>query len=181
MKKIQFSSLLVVIVYTAIFFGCNKSDQVSSELFNKDNQKQNEVTWFDPVENNVKGWAWWVKLRIFIGHTSADCGNSCMKVFGEYTHVDCRGYGSVCEALRDAIIAEGDNPGEYTLTFVDNDALCEDLEYQFPDRSLFVTNPQRSNELWMNIPEQKLIRTNVDEPFILKLIWFSELQELENP
>jgi hypothetical protein len=35
--------------------------------------------------------------------------------------------------------------------------------------------------LWMNIPEQTVIRNNVNDPFILKFVWFSENQELDNP
>jgi len=178
MKKIQFSYLLVAFMFTTTFFACNKSEVKSKDFPEIENQKRNEATWI-PEEKAKKGFMAWIK--IYIGHTAEQCGGTCVKIFWEYMHLNCRGFGNICEQLKKVYIEESDIPGEYLLTFEERDALCEELEFQFPDRSLYITNPLRNNELWMNIPEQIAVRSDVNEPFTLYNVWFSEEQELENP
>jgi len=178
MKKIQFSYLLVAFMLTTLLFACNKSEVKPKEEPEIENQKRNEVTWISEQDGS-KGWK--AFLKMFVGHTYNQCGGTCVKLFWEYTHIDCRGFGNICEHGKRVCIVESDIPGEYWLTFEDRDALCDDLEFQFPDRSLYITNPQNSSELWMNIPEQIAVRSSVNVPFTLYNVWFSEEQELENP
>ncbi|MDR0207391.1 MAG: hypothetical protein LBI45_09075 [Bacteroidales bacterium] len=177
MKKVQFSYLLIAFTLTTLLFACIKGEVKPKEEPEIENQKRNEATW---ITNHDGSKGWLAFLKIMVGHTYEQCGGTCVKLFWEWTHIDCRGFGSVCESLKKAQIVEGDTPGEYMIIFIDSDALGEDLEYPFPDRSLYITNPVNNNELWMNIPEQITIRGDVNEPFTLYDMWFSEEQELEN-
>jgi hypothetical protein len=177
MKKIQFSYLLAALMLTTLLFACNKGEVKPNDEPEIENQKRSEATWISKQDGS-KGWL--AFLKILVGHTADQCGGTCVKLFWEYMHIDCRGFGSVCELQKKARIVESDIPGEYLLIFEDSDALGDDLEFQFPDRSLYITNPLNNNELWMNIPEQVAARDSVSVPFILIDVWFSEEQELEN-
>jgi len=179
MKKIQFLYFAVISMLFFIAFSCNKSDLVFVPLeTNNNDTKRNEATW-ETSQDNAKGWL--AKLKIYIGHTADQCGGKCMKIFGEYLHLDCRGYGNVCNMNSKSILSIGENEEELILTIIDEDIFFgESLEFSFPDRSLYITNPQNSTDLWLNIPEQLLVRENADEDFIIHNVWFSENQELEN-
>jgi|GEM_PF-2194560 len=177
MKKLQFSGFMVILVFTFIFFSCSKSEIVSSSdpLSNNENDdlKRNEATWISL--DHSKGLQ--IKIKISVGHTVGDCGNKCVKVFGEYGHIDCRGFGNVCNHTITAQLVNGGT----TLILTDPDVFGAFLDFDFPDRSLFITNPQNSDELWLNIPEQLLIKDDEEDVFIIHNIWFSEEAELDNP
>ncbi|MCL2312376.1 MAG: hypothetical protein FWC41_07810 [Firmicutes bacterium] len=177
MKKMQLSYFLVAFMLTIFLFSCSKGEVKPKGEPEVDNQKRNEVTWISKQDGS-KGWL--AFLKILVGHTADQCGGTCVKLFWEYMHIDCRGFGNVCELQKKARLVETDIPGEYLIIFEETDALGDDLEYPFPDRSLFITNPLNSNELWMNVPEQVATRDSVSVPFILYDVWFSEEQELDN-
>jgi len=180
MKKIQFFSFIAMFSMAAMICSCNKSDVISFQDFSSkkenDDLKRNEATWSSLGPEKL----WGLNFRLFLGHTVEQCGGKCVKFFGQYGHVDCRGFGNVCNLKVSAYYSVSQNPDYVTLTLTDVDALGTDLEYPFPERSFYITNPQNNTELWLNIPEQTLERTNTAEPFVIENIWFSEEQELEN-
>jgi len=182
MKKNQNLYFLVMLMLTFIIFSCNKSEIISSTnpLPNDglDDSKRNEATWISNDIDGSKGWL--IKLKIFIGHTEDQCGGKCIKFFGQCGHMDCRGIGNTCSNVVKVMLYVGEGGIESMLILTEPDAFGNDLEFQFPDRSLFITNPQNSEELWLNIPEQILVRTSSEEPFVLYDIWFSEESELDN-
>jgi len=182
MKKNQFSYFMVMLMLTFFFFSCNKSEMIftpeSSLNVENDDQKQNEATWISTDDAKFK---WLMKLKIFVGHTVDQCGNACIKIFGKYGHIDCVGVGHVCNHKVDVRLSICENYTEhYTLTLIDPDGLGEFLEFPFPDRSLFITNPVTNTELWLNIPEQLLVRRNLGDSMVIHNAWFSERPELEN-
>jgi hypothetical protein len=180
MKKLQFSGFMATLLLAFIFFSCSKNETASSSdpLSNNENDdlKRNEATWVssDPSKGLPQ-----IKIKIFLGHTVNDCGGTCVKIFGVPMHIDCRGFGNVCNHIVSALLS--DQGGMYILTLTDPDALGAFLDFDFPDRSLFITNPLNSNELWLNIPEQLLIKDEEEDVFVIHNIWFSENPELENP
>ena len=104
-----------------------------------------------------------------------------MKIFGQFAHMDCRGYGNICKLGFQAEFETINNPdNEIILIVSDIDSLGQDLEYPFPNRTLFITNPQNNTDLWLNIPEQILTREDLEQNFIIYDAWFSEEPELEN-
>jgi len=179
MKNSKFLCFLTLLAFVFITFSCNKSEEIIANELNSNNEddksKGNEATWISGDEN-----AKWLffKLTIKIGHTAADCGNKCVKVFGEFGHIDCRGLGNVCNHTTTATLHQ--NEGGFFLVLEDPDIFGDDLDYYLPDRTLRITNPQNNTELWLNIPEQELIRLNNGLPFEIVDIWFSENPELEN-
>lgn len=164
-----------------IAFACNKSENViSSELIsnheNDDDLKTNEATWIYSHDDSK---FLYLKMQISIGHTSNQCGNKCVKIFGQPGHIDCRGFGNVCSKIVDVHYSMEPN-GDLRLILCDTAVFGESLDMLLPDRTLFITNPQNNNELWLNIPEQLLIRDSESVPFVIHDIWFSENPELEN-
>jgi len=179
MKKHQFFCFMVTFVFTFIIFSCSKNEIASSsDSFpdtENDDPKRNEATWVSSNHSKDLGF----RIKIFIGHTVSECGNKCVKIFGEYGHIDCRGFGNVCNYTFSAQLSnQGGTP---MLIISDPDTFGEFLDFHFPDRSLFITNPQNSNELWLNIPEQLLVKEGEEGTFVIHNIWFSEEAELENP
>jgi hypothetical protein len=177
MKKNQFSCVIAIFFLALIFFSCNKLEVITlPEISDNSNQRRNEAAWV--YDSNSKNWL--LKLCYFCGHEISQCGNACIKILGEWGHIDCRGFGDACANNVKAFLSY-DGDGVYTLTIEDPYALGEDLEYQFPERSFFITNPQNAEELWLNIQEQLLVRDSNNLPFTIHDVWLSEEQDLENP
>ena len=181
MKKITFFHLFVLFAIVLIALSCNKSEvPIPFDSFleneNNDDLRQNEATWATSSEENTK--FWFLKIKISIGHTPADCGNKCVKILGELGHIDCRGFGNVCNHIVNARVIQSD--GNLKLVLENPEDLGMDLDFLLPDRTLFITNPLNNADLWLNIPEQVLWRDNHGVPFEILDIWFSEEPELEN-
>jgi len=175
-KLIPFSVLFAIVL---IAFSCNKREITSSDLSSEDDnneQKQNVATWITSNEGQSK--AMGLQISFLIGHTAAQCGNSCVKIFGQLGHIDCRGFGYICNHI--ASVRLVDDGGVLKLVFDDPDDLGDDLDFLFPDRTLQITNPQNNKDFWLNIPEQLLLRNSNNIPFEILDIWFSEEPELEN-
>jgi hypothetical protein len=179
MKKLNFSFYLFVLALIAL--SCKKSDVVSSSDWNanieNDDSKRNEATWI--YDDDHSKWSL-IKLKIFVGHTAEECGGKCMKIFGEYYHFDCRGFGRTCKYNVVAKLAEGLNGDDLKLILEDYESLGDFEIFPFPDRSFVITNPQNNDELWLNIPEQMLVIDSLLDQVVFENVWFSEEQELEN-
>jgi len=174
MKNLLFLCFMAVFIFSFTFFSCSKNEIGSFTNTENDNPKRNEATWIS--SNHSKGLD--IKIKIFVGHTASECGGKCIKIFGEYGHADCRGFGNTCNLTTSAHFSNQN--GAFVLILTDPNAFGAFLDFHFPDRSLFITNPQNSNELWLNIPEQLLIKDDEEDVFIIHDIWFSEEAELEN-
>ena len=180
MKKNHFYFLLIVLAISIIASSCTKNETtVSSDLPPNDesaDQNQNEATWIS-LNKGTDAYVGF-SIKVAVGHTSSECGGECIKFLGQCFHLDCRGFGSTCTLNGKVMMDSATN--SYTLTTIDYFMFGETLDFQFPDRSLLITNPQNSTDLWLNIPEQVLIRSNYNNPFTLYNVWFSEEPDLEN-
>jgi hypothetical protein len=177
MKKFNLFYLLTFIAIIFIVSSCSKSEVItSSGTENTENLKENTATWISSSDGQSK-W-WFFKLSIKIGHLVTDCNNSCIMIMGELGHADCMGYGRVCNRTANAMLVQ--DGSSFSLVLEDPEAFGYDLNFQFPDRTLFITNPQNNTDLWLNIPEQTLLRDHNGVSFMIQNIWFSEEPELEN-
>jgi len=178
MKKIKKSYFLFVFVLVSIFISCNKSEETSPSNTNTEisNAKQNETTWILGSDHS-KGF--WMLLKFQVGHTASQCGNSCLKLYGESYHADCRGFGNICNKTTKVMVSENIY-NELMLIIMEEEGLEEFEIFAFPDRSLYITNPQNSSEQWLNIPEQILSMDSTLMQIIIQNIWFSEEAEFEN-
>jgi hypothetical protein len=180
MKIIKKFGFVAIIFFAILIMSCNKSEVLSSTdpLSDDDSSalKQNEATWVSSEDSKRP---WWL-LKLTVGHTVQQCGGKCIKIFGEYGHIDCVGFGNVCNHFVKVSIENGVGEIYFNLKASDPNALGSLLEFPFPDRSLMITNPQNNTDLWLNIPEQLLIRNNNQEPFIFYDAWHSENAEFEN-
>jgi len=175
MKKILLPYLYAILFIALICFACNKHENVAQITEKENHTTQQTATWIYAQDAKT----WLMKLLFLTGHDVTVCGGKCMKLFGEYGHIDCRGFGNACSntVVGRLVRDEEDN---YYLILTEHEALGDYLEYHFPDRSLFITNPQNNTELWINIHEQILCRDSAGMPFIIQDIWFSEEPELDN-
>lgn len=180
MKIFKNYYFVIMFVFMLFVFSCSKSDVISSSNFNANNEniemKQNEATW---ISNHDHSKGFLLNLKFFIGHTAEQCGNRCVKILGVPMHLDCRGFGNICNHIVNVEVAT-DMYDDLILILTDLDSFGDFEEFQFPDRSFFITNPQNNTELWLNIPEQVLCRNSSDTSIIMCNIWFSEESELEN-
>jgi hypothetical protein len=146
----------------------------------QDAMNQNVATWLPSASKDLNNKPF--RLKFLTGHTVDQCGGKCMKVFGVYLHIDCVGFGYVCNhtAASRLITTEEEEGGVDFSLALDSDDLGPFLEYPFPNRTFLITNPENNTDLWLNIPEQTLTRNDYDEPFIIHNIWFSENPELKN-
>jgi hypothetical protein len=181
MKNFKFLCLLIGLLISFIVFACTKNEKVSFSNLNANNEnidkKQNEATWI-MSDDHSKGLS--ISLKFFVGHTADQCGNSCVKIFGKPAHLDCRGFGNVCNAATVASLYENPIDNELMLILMDDEILGDWETFPLPDRSLYITNPQNNSELWLNMPEQVLTKDSSEMEVIIHNIWFSENPELEN-
>ena len=181
MKNFKISKLLMVAVLAATFFSCNKNAETSLSDWNnsteRDHLKQNEATW---IYSHDASKGLFFKLKFFLGHTAAQCGNRCVTFLGESFHIDCRGFGNNCVQNISAKVIEDPLTGELQLIFMDDEIFDEFEIFPFPDRCFFITNPQNNLELWLNIPEQLLSKDSIVTEIVIQNAWFSEEPELDN-
>jgi hypothetical protein len=180
MRKFYFLGFLIMFGVVSFAISCGKSEVTNSNSKKEDNDefKLNEATWVGSSENDSK--FWYLKMLVSFGHSAADCGNKCVKILGEQGHADCRGFGNTCTKIVDAYCSVSQWGGGVMLTLVDTTVFGRTLDFDFPDRTLFIINPLNNTDLWLNIPEQLLVRDSTGGTFVIHDIWFSEEPELEN-
>ena len=177
MKKFKTTCLFMVFALFAIICACDKSEKVTFSDLNINNQKQNEATWIHRNDGS-KGLP--ISLKFVIGHTANQCGNACMMIFGQLVHVDCRGFGNICNHTVSAEVFDDLVNNELTLKIIGDDIFGEFEIFPFPDRCFYITNPQNNLELWLNIPEQVLLKDSSGTEIVIYDAWFYEEPELEN-
>ena len=157
-------------------FSCNKSDLIVTQDQNISISKNNEATWI--LDSNIDhSKQLKIRLKIFLGHTIDQCGGRCIKLFGQYGHIDCIGFGNICNHIIDCELSE-DLDEFFSLKFEKIDISDSFDEFIFPNRSLFITNPQNNIDLWLNIPEQLIINDSLRLHLMIHDVWFSENAEL---
>jgi hypothetical protein len=180
MKKSKIFCLIAIVILAILILSCSKKEDLSLTNLqapdNSDKLQQNEATWIYSGDSKKPRFC----LKFFIGHTASECGGKCIKLFGEWGHVDCVGFGNTCNHVVFTSIESGEGLDDYILTLIEPDALGASLEFLFPDRSLLITNPLNNTDLWLNIPEQYLIRETEEDFFEILGAWFSVVPEFEN-
>jgi hypothetical protein len=186
MKNSKLLCSLIGLVIFLIVFACTKNETVLPSDLNTNNEnidpKQNEATWIssDGAPKRYGSYVGSLSIKIYVGHTAAQCGGRCVKILGEPMHLDCRGFGNICNHVAEVQLYEDPLNGELMLILTD-DEMFGDLEiFPFPDRSFYITNPQNNLEFWLNVPEQILMKDSSEMEIIIRNAWFSEGQELEN-
>ncbi len=119
------------------------------------------------------------------GHKSSDCGGKCKYVNGQWGHADCQGYGSECSlrASVDIFKSVPDDPDDiyYTGFGINDYEPIEDSTYSMPARSFYIENDSLENGfIWLNIPEQELLRNEESNQFIYNHITFTEEPLFDN-
>lgn len=186
MKKSQISNLFVAFSLILFILSYKENayfthDDIPITIHGVE-KKQNEATWMSYENKDLDGGPWF-RLKFLVGHTAAQCGGGCIRIFGTTFHIDCVGFGEICNHTVNAELSKSEEKSDsdyYTLTLEGADDLGKFLEYSFSDRTFFITNPQNNTELWLNIPEQVLVRKDFEDLFIIHNVWFSEAPELEN-
>jgi hypothetical protein len=112
------------------------------------------------------------------GHTSNDCGGKCKYFNGIWVHVNCQGFGNECN-FRASINISKNLPEDSTDNYYSGIGLyenepIEDSTYEMPERSFYFESEEFENGfIWINIPEQVLIRNTESSMFIYDSITFT--------
>jgi hypothetical protein len=124
-------------------------------------------------------------LASHAGHKASDCGGNCTAVNGIKRHVDCQGFGNVCN-LKASINISKNMPYDmtdiyYTAQGINDFEPIEDSSFNMPARSLYIKDDAfKKGYIYLNIPEQILHRDAASNQFIYNDITFTEDALFEN-
>lgn len=115
-------------------------------------------------------------MFIQTGHDESKCPG-CVLQNGKSVHVNCMGYGNNCSV---AFAVQLYQLGS-TVTAITTDSfdLTSDDHFLIPDRSLSFTD-EKGNDIFLNIPEQKIYRDSSTLQFTLSGLFFSDKAAYEN-
>lgn len=124
-------------------------------------------------------------LAAKIGHKSTDCGGRCKFISGEWRHVNCQGNGSECD-LRASVNISKAMPDDTTDIYYTGIGIydyepIEESDFSMPARSFYIEDENlEKGYIWLNIPEQVLLRDEESNLFIYKDITFTSEPLFEN-
>ncbi|NVN94257.1 MAG: hypothetical protein HXX18_03130 [Bacteroidetes bacterium] len=117
------------------------------------------------------------------GHSSSECGGSCIVFGGVKKHINCQGFGSSCGLKASVRIrnAEADSSNNYVAVGLNDYEPTDEDVYLMPARSFYVEDKNTVNGyIWLNIPEQLLERDTLSKQFIYYKISFTQEALFEN-
>ncbi len=120
-----------------------------------------------------------------VGHKSTDCGGKCKFFNGRYYHSDCQGTGNVCNYSASVIITKN-IPDDITDVYYTGIGIheyepIEDETFSMPARSFYIKDESFENGfIWINVPNQELIRDVESRMFVYKDITFTNDPLFEN-
>ena len=109
-------------------------------------------------------------LMMNIGHNGSTC-DGCIFFGGKYIHKDCMGRGNYCQPI--VQVNFNINGTNITATTTDTFGLTSEDFFLMPDRSLEYTDVN-NNRIYLNIPEQLVLRDTVTQQFTFTGLSFSE-------
>ena len=112
-----------------------------------------------------------------VGHSSTECGGSCITINGKNYHANCMGYGHVC--LQSAAVSLNQVGTDVIATTTDTFGLTSGDFFFMPDRSLSYTD-ENNNRIFLNIPEQLLFRDTATQQFTFTGLFFSDAPAYSN-
>jgi len=114
-----------------------------------------------------------IEITYTVGHNASECNNACVTVNGVPCHIDCQGRGKAC-IVKIVLWPIGGQPKSPTFNAVVDtvwDLTSEDF-FLMPDRSLTIIG-EADSTMYLNIPEQFLIRDSVTQRFTFTGLFFS--------
>jgi len=118
-------------------------------------------------------------LMLFkVGHKSTQCGGKCKSGPNGCYHQNCSGWGNECGGRATINISKNIPDDIYDVYYTgiglyDYEPI-EDSTFSMPGRSLFIEGENFENGyIYLNIPEQELVRDTESNQFIYKDITFS--------
>ena len=114
-------------------------------------------------------------LSASVGHNSTDCNNSCTMVGGVTCHVNCQGWGSICNSTATVNVKKAAGKSHsYQATTLNNYGPTDGLTYNMPARSFYIAYAGFTNGyIWLNVPAQILQRNNINQYFHYSNISFT--------
>lgn len=153
---------LIVMTVMLLSTSCEKTSSTSNDGYHLDNK-------LIPLPTESKESSYLLTIRV--GHSITDCGGSCVTMLGKPYHINCMGYGRVC--LTSAAISLDQIGTDITATTTDTFGLTSEDFFLMPDRSLEYTDVN-NNRIYLNIPEQLVLRDTVTQQFTFTGLSFSE-------
>ena len=123
-----------------------------------------------------------ITIRLRVGHNASECDNSCVSIIAnQNTHVNCQGRGNACPVT--IKIGEITSPGKSPTFNAVVDSLWEPTNedsYMVPARSLVILDTPDGTPLYLNIPEQTLLRDSITNRFSFSGLFISESAAYSN-
>ena len=177
MKKVL--SLVAAISFAIVLISSCQKDNVTV------NNSSNEVKSNSLAEKTgglkSTGFEGGYNLSSVVGHSSTDCGNACIMINGIPGHIDCQYWGSKCSFTANVNVIKTNprNPSDpyYFATGTSAYQPTDDSIFFMPNRSFMIKNGNYINGyIWLNIPEQKLVRNSTNNLFTYYNITFTTNQ-----
>lgn len=163
MKKINLF-FLILILLSLWTFSCQKEEESTPTT-------PNEAT----IANLTKGMQNGI-LTIRVGHSAKNCKGCVIDEDGQNVHMECSGYGTLCEiTARVSII---DNGLQVSAITTDTFGLTTLDYFNMPARSLAVED--ENEKYYLNIPAQMLYRDSKTLQFTLTGLFYSAEAYYEN-
>lgn len=177
--KVSFAIFCIAIIFIS---SCQKDKTLVNSISNK---TKSNSTAFKIGGLKTSGFEGSYMLSSLIGHNVSVCNGKCIYINGTYYHVNCQGYGSTCNISAHVSItkAQPNNDSDpYYIGIVDNtDEPSTDSIFNMPSRSFYIENTEYENGyIWLNVPEQILLRDEFTHKFIYYYITFTTEQVYEN-
>ena len=163
MKKIE----LLLFALFMLFMSCQKSQ---SEI------KQQTST-VGTVTNFSKSMVSYL-ITFQSGHSGKGCPG-CVLDHGKWIHIDCQGYGNLCELQSQITLTQVDE-NLFSATTTDSTELTDADLFNMPARSLFVELDKNKKEVWLNIPAQLVYRDSSTRQFTLNGLYYSDRAAYRN-
>ena len=176
MKKIKVS---IAIFCIAIIFiiSCQKD----KTLVNSNPKKvKSSSTAQKTVGLKSSGYGGTYVLSSHVGHTAAQCSNSCSVVNGVKRHLSCQSFGNICNFVANIniskVLPDNNEDPYYNAIGVNSDEPTTENTFMMPARSFYIENNNFENGyIWLNIPEQTLVRNNENEFIYYNITFTSEI------
>lgn len=112
-----------------------------------------------------------------IGHDAKDC-NGCIMSGGQFYHINCMGFGNVCN--RTVSVALNQVGSTITATTTDTFDLTSEDYFLMPARSLYYYTEDNNNHVYLNIPEQMVYRDTATLQFTFTGLFLTNVPEYNN-
>lgn len=131
-----------------------------------------------PIMSNAKEGTYY-EVKVKVGHSGENCPG-CIYRNGKLCHIDCQGFGTYCNPTATVKVEGGGKGPVYQMITINAYDLTDQDTFFFPNRSLLILDTTNVQEIWLNIPEQELIRDYIQGNFVFQNVTYDNTPLFQN-